>query len=182
MVYLISTVLYASLSSRGLGHQVFILVTGVRIPVGMPFFVLNLSISLLGSPCHPTWYKSPWGCHFLMANEDASLHFTRQQPLFTQKAQPFLHIFTSSVSCRGRPIRNSRHINKAHNGCSTHTAAVFFFIFLTPALDFFFFRCMVSSQEAGHIPSEQRLHQSHQTLQYVVIKLERLCSPASVLF
>ena len=29
-----------------------------------------------------------------MANEDASLLFTRRQPLFTQKAQPFLHIFT----------------------------------------------------------------------------------------
>ena len=27
----------ASLSSRGLGHQVFILVTRVRIPLGMPF-------------------------------------------------------------------------------------------------------------------------------------------------
>ena len=29
-----------------------------------------------------------------MANEAASLLFTRRQPLFTQKAQPFLHIFT----------------------------------------------------------------------------------------
>ena len=29
-----------------------------------------------------------------MANEAARLRFTRRQPLFTQKAQPFLHIFT----------------------------------------------------------------------------------------
>ena len=67
-------------------------------------------------------------------------------------------------------------------GGTAHTAAVFLFYFLSHALDFFFFRCMVSFQEAGHIPSEQRLHQSHQTLQYVVIKLERLCPPASVFF
>ena len=144
------------LSSRGLGHQVFILVTGVRIPVGMPFFVLNPCTPCKGSPCHPTWYKSPARCHFcfkslqrlckgspchptwykipvgmpfLIANEDASLHFTRQQPLFTQKAQPFLHIFTSSVSCRWRPIRNSRHINKAHNGCGTHCIRFLFYFF-----------------------------------------------------
>ena len=31
-----------------------------------------------------------------MANEAARLLFTRRQPLFTQKAQPFLHIFTKT--------------------------------------------------------------------------------------
>ena len=253
MVYLISTVLCASLSSRGLGHQVFILVTGVRIPVGMPFFVLNPCSPDTGSPCQPTWYKSPWECHLseisplrrfvTEVHNDFSLDFSKNlvilyritplragvakwqthqtlnlalvtacgfDPhlrhhffcLFDGLCQKFIlflipgfrflpsfytngekrsghirRLFTASASCRGRPIRNSRHINKAHT-----LQPFFFFIFLNHALDFLFSRCMVSPQEAGHIPSEQRLHQSHQTLQYVVIKLERLCTPASVLF
>ena len=47
-------------------------------------------------------------------------------------------------------------------------------------LDFFIRRCVVSSQEAGYIPSEQRIHWSLKTLSYVVKRLERLCFPASV--
>ena len=41
-----------------------------------------------------------------MANEAARLLFTRRQPLFTQKAQPFLHIFTKyprSFACEVAP-------------------------------------------------------------------------------
>ena len=47
-------------------------------------------------------------------------------------------------------------------------------------LDFFIRQCIVSSQEAGYIPSEQRIHWSLKTLSYVVKRLERLCFPASV--
>ena len=71
----------------------------------------NASRWIKGSPCHPTWRRIEWYGesrslrHFLcpkMANEAARLHFTRRQPLFTQKAQPFLHIFTKhlwSLAC-----------------------------------------------------------------------------------
>ena len=52
--------------------------------------------------------------------------------------------------------------------------------FFSIHLDFFIRRCIVSSQEAGYIPSEQRIHWSLKTLSYIVKRLERLCFPASV--
>jgi len=42
-------------------------------------------------PAAPTIFCLRWQ---KMVNEAARLHFTRRQPLFTQKAEPFLHIFT----------------------------------------------------------------------------------------
>ena len=37
-------ILYVSLSSRGLGHQVFILATWIRIPLGMPNFIAQITL------------------------------------------------------------------------------------------------------------------------------------------
>ncbi len=83
------------------------------------------------------------------------------------------------------PVANKRSaveppIQKRHKDPSETTRPpkkVFFTIY---HLDFFIRRCIVSSQEAGYIPSEQRIHWSLKTLSYVVKRLERLCFPASV--
>ena len=60
-------------SSRGLGHQVLILVTWVRIPLGMPFFV----------PGHPVFFSSHPQVRFLPFSSIPS-----QKPCFSRQDLP----------------------------------------------------------------------------------------------
>ena len=57
--------LSATPSSRGLGHRVFIPVTGVRNPLGSPFpspAPCVLPEGATNSPCHAPF---PWACHLM---------------------------------------------------------------------------------------------------------------------